>query len=104
MIDRDVALLLIGAAIALASGLIAALVQHLLSLRADRIKRERDRVEKQSAILSEGASDRTSLEFAPFLTDIDRHLIIHRIYESFKGLIAEKQAESQEGEQGEPEG
>ena len=102
MIDREVALLLIGAAIALASGLIAALVQHLLSLRADRIKRER--VEKQSAVLSEGASDRTPLQFAPFLTDTDKHLIIHRIYESFKGLIAEEEAESQEGEQGEPEG
>ncbi len=42
MIDRDVALLLIGAAIALVSSIVTALVQHFLSLRADRIKRERD--------------------------------------------------------------
>jgi len=54
MIDRDVALLLIGAAIALVSSIVTALVQHSLSLRADRVKRERDRVENQKAILSEG--------------------------------------------------
>ena len=48
MIDRDVALLLIGA-VALVSSLVAALVQHFLSLRADRIKREGDGQEREAA-------------------------------------------------------
>jgi hypothetical protein len=48
MIDRDVTLLLIGAAISLMSGLIGALVQHFLSLRADRIKREREKKEEEA--------------------------------------------------------
>jgi len=41
-IDHDLLLLLTGAAIALASAVITALVQHILSLREDRIKRGRD--------------------------------------------------------------
>jgi len=41
-IDHDLLLLLTGAAIALVSTVIAALVQHILSLREDRIRRERD--------------------------------------------------------------
>jgi len=41
-IDHDLLLLLTGAVIALVSTVIAGLVQHILSLREDRIKRERD--------------------------------------------------------------
>jgi hypothetical protein len=106
MIDPEVALLLIGAAIALASGLIGALVQHLLSLRADRIKRERDRGEEQRAILSEGALDRApGLQFAPLLkTDStsDKRFILHRIYRVFKELLAEREVEGQKEGQDEP--
>lgn len=41
--DRELVLLLVvGGTIALASSLITALVYHVLSLRADRIRRERD--------------------------------------------------------------
>lgn len=47
MIDRDVTLLLIGGAIGLVSALMGALVQHFLSLRADRVRRKRDRKEKE---------------------------------------------------------
>jgi len=39
MIERDVALLLIGAAVGLVGSLVGALVQHRLSLRADEVKR-----------------------------------------------------------------
>jgi len=42
MIDRDMTLLLIGTILGLVSAIIGALIQHSLSLRADRIKRERD--------------------------------------------------------------
>jgi hypothetical protein len=47
VIDREVALLL-GVAIALVSSIVTVLVQHLLSLRAERIKRERDKKEKEA--------------------------------------------------------
>ena len=47
MIDREVALLL-GVAIALVSSIVTILVQHLLSLKAERIKREWDKKEKEA--------------------------------------------------------
>lgn len=47
MIDREVALLL-GVAIALVSSIVTVLAQRLLSLRAERIKRERDKKEKEA--------------------------------------------------------
>jgi hypothetical protein len=50
MIDREVALLL-GVAIALVSSIVTVLVQHLLSLRAERIKREQDKKEKEAGEL-----------------------------------------------------
>jgi hypothetical protein len=40
--DHDLLLLFTGAAIALVSAVITALMQHILSLREDRIRRERD--------------------------------------------------------------
>jgi hypothetical protein len=49
----DLALLLIGAGIALVSGLIGAWVNHALSLRADRIKWERDKRDREARELSE---------------------------------------------------
>ena len=49
MISIDVQLVLLGAGIALVSAITTALVSHLLSLRADRIRRERDRLEKEDA-------------------------------------------------------
>jgi len=39
---------LVGAGIALVSGSVGAFLQHFLSLRADRIRRERDRQEQQA--------------------------------------------------------
>jgi len=44
--DRELALLLIGAAIALVSSIVLVIVQHL-SLRADKIKRKRDNEQKE---------------------------------------------------------
>jgi hypothetical protein len=52
MVDHEMALVLIGATIgvvgALVGAVVGALVQHFLSLRADRVRRERDREEKES--------------------------------------------------------
>lgn len=47
--SHDIVLLLIGAAIALGSSVITALAQHLLSLRAEKIKRrwEKEEIEAQ---------------------------------------------------------
>ena len=39
---------LIGAGIALVGGIVGAFLQHFLSLRTDRIKRERDRQEEEA--------------------------------------------------------
>jgi hypothetical protein len=43
--DRDIALLLIGAGIALVSSVVIAILAHFLSLRAGKVRRERDREE-----------------------------------------------------------
>jgi hypothetical protein len=47
--DRDILLLLIGAGIGLVGGAAGAVIQHFLSLREDRIKRERDREKEEQA-------------------------------------------------------
>jgi hypothetical protein len=61
VIDRDVALLLIGAAFGVVSAIIGSLAQHSLSLRADKVRRKRDReereAEKRRNSLSRGVSD-----------------------------------------------
>ena len=44
--DKEVILLLVGAGIALVSSLVTALVQHVLQLRTDRVKRTRDEDER----------------------------------------------------------
>ena len=49
MTSIDAQLVLLGAGIVLVSAITTALVNHLLSLRADRIRRERDRLEKADA-------------------------------------------------------
>ena len=46
--SRDIALLLVGAAIAIASSIVTAIVQHRLSLRAERIKRKWEKEERES--------------------------------------------------------
>jgi HEAT repeat protein len=45
--DRDLLLLVTGACISLVSSIVTLLLQHFLSLRADLIKRERDRSERK---------------------------------------------------------
>jgi hypothetical protein len=46
--DRDFALLIAGGAIALISSVVTALLQHHLSLRADRIRRDREQEEERA--------------------------------------------------------
>ncbi|MBM3190063.1 MAG: hypothetical protein FJZ90_15245 [Chloroflexi bacterium] len=50
--DHDLLLLLTGAAIALVSAVVTALVQHILSLREDKIKRGRDEQARNIARLT----------------------------------------------------
>lgn len=45
--SRDVFLVLLGAGIALASSVVAAWVQHKLSLKADEVKRRRDLIDRE---------------------------------------------------------
>jgi hypothetical protein len=47
MIDRDVLLVLLGATISLVPGLVRETVSHYLSLGEDRVKRERDRADRE---------------------------------------------------------
>ena len=49
MIDREILMLIVGAAIALVSSILTAIVNHFLSLRADKILRERTAQEKRVA-------------------------------------------------------
>jgi uncharacterized membrane protein YhiD involved in acid resistance len=48
-VTSEIKAVLIGAGVALAGGTVGAFLQHFLSLRTDRIKRERDRQEQQSS-------------------------------------------------------
>jgi len=57
--DRDILLLLVGASIALVSSLLTALIQHILSLRADQVRRERDREDRKVEELRKALSDGT---------------------------------------------
>jgi uncharacterized membrane protein YhiD involved in acid resistance len=47
-VTSEIIAALIGAGIALVGGIVGAFLQHFLSLRTDRIKRERDRQEEES--------------------------------------------------------
>jgi uncharacterized membrane protein YhiD involved in acid resistance len=47
-VTSEIIAALIGAGIALAGGIVGAFLQHFLSLRTDRIKRQRDRQEEES--------------------------------------------------------
>ena len=49
---------LIGAGIALVGGIVGAFLQHFLSLRTDRIKRERDRQEAESMREQDGREEK----------------------------------------------
>ena len=49
---------LIGAGIALVGGIVGAFLQHFLSLRTDRIKRERDRQEEQTRRKQDGREEK----------------------------------------------
>ena len=107
MIDRGVALLLIGAALGVVSSLIGALVQHLLSLRADKIRRERDRKEEERREMLQAA--RMMLRRGgPKPATLDEEFLVRNIANRFQSLLtrlesfeeAEKTRE-EEGTQGE---
>lgn len=73
MIEREVVYILIGAGIALVSSIVTALVQHFLSLRADRIKRVRERELRESEKLRRHLSEGIGFQ----LSEINRQLLKH---------------------------
>lgn len=71
--SRDVNLILIGAVIAVTSSLVTALVQHLLALRAEKLKRKWDDERKQSDTFRS-----TLLQTDPALTSIREKILSRR--------------------------
>jgi hypothetical protein len=57
-VTSEIIAALIGAGIALVGGIVGAFLQHFLSLRADRIKRERDRQEEEARRKEDGREER----------------------------------------------
>ena len=68
--SRDLNLILIGAVIALTSSIVTALVQHLLALRAEKLKRKWDDERKQSDTFRS-----TLLQTDPALTSIKEKIL-----------------------------
>lgn len=69
--SRDIILLLAGAGIALVSSLVTALVQHLLSIRAEKIKRMWEKQEKSSEELRNRLTEGTNIQ----LSSVKRRLL-----------------------------
>jgi uncharacterized membrane protein YhiD involved in acid resistance len=57
-VTSEIIAALIGAGIALVGGIVGAFLQHFLSLRTDRIKRERDRQEEEARRKQDGREER----------------------------------------------
>jgi hypothetical protein len=57
-VTSEIIAALIGAGIALVGGIVGAFLQHFLSLRTDRIKRERDRQEEEARSKQDGREER----------------------------------------------
>jgi hypothetical protein len=57
-VTSEIIAALIGAGIALMGGIVGAFLQHFLSLRTDRIKRERDRQEEEARRKQDGREKR----------------------------------------------
>jgi hypothetical protein len=57
-VTSEIIAALIGAGIALVGGIVGAFLQHFLSLRTDRIKRDRDRQEKEARRKQDGREER----------------------------------------------
>jgi hypothetical protein len=76
MIDREILLLIVGAAIALVSSIFTAIVNHLLSLRADRILRERTAREKKVA------ERKADLQFSKKPSALENAIRINPIFHS----------------------
>jgi hypothetical protein len=56
-VTSEIIAALIGAGIALVGGIVGAFLQHFLSLRTDRIKRERDRQEEEARRKQDGREE-----------------------------------------------
>ena len=60
--DHDLQLLLVGASISLVSSIVTLLLQHILSLRLDKMKRERDKIDREILELKESLYKAVDLE------------------------------------------
>jgi flagellar motor component MotA len=53
MIDQEILLILLGAGLSLVGAVVGSITQHFLSLRADRVRRERDKEERERQLVRE---------------------------------------------------
>ena len=88
---------LIGAGIALVGGIVGAFLQHFLSLRTDRIKRERDRQEEEARRKQDGREEsarwlREKQEKADTTEDSRKTREIERLREVLLGSVSSRLA------------
>ena len=88
---------LIGAGIALVGGIVGAFLQHFLSLRTDRIKRERDRQEEEARRKQDGREEsarwlREKQEKADTTEDSRKAREIERLREVLLGSVSSRLA------------
>jgi hypothetical protein len=96
-VTSEIIAALIGAGIALVGGIVGAFLQHFLSLRADRIKRERDRQEEEATRKQDGREERArwlreKQEEADKIEDDSREREIERLREVLLGSVSSRLA------------
>jgi hypothetical protein len=96
-VTSEIIAALIGAGIALVGGIVGAFLQHFLSLRTDRIKRERDRQEEEARRRQDGREERArwlreKQEEADKIEDDSREREIERLREVLLGSVSSRLA------------
>jgi hypothetical protein len=96
-VTSEIIAALIGAGIALVGGLVGAFLQHFLSLRTDKIKRERDRQEEEARRRQDGREERArwlreKQEEAGKIEDDSREREIGRLREVLLGSVSSRLA------------
>jgi uncharacterized membrane protein YhiD involved in acid resistance len=96
-VTSEIIAALIGAGIALVGGIVGAFLQHFLSLRTDRIKRERDRQEEEARRKQDGREEsarwlREKQEKADTTEDSRKAREIERLREVLLGSVSSRLA------------
>jgi hypothetical protein len=96
-VTSEIIAALIGAGIALVGGIVGAFLQHFLSLRTDKIKRERDRQEEEARRRQDGREERArwlreKQEEADKIEDDSRERQIERLREVLLGSVSSRLA------------